>query len=269
MIIPEHDNRFFASLSHAFEAGARDRGLVPVIASTLRDPGEEQRVVGTLISYAVEYLFVAGATDPAAIHDQCRTAGLRHVFVDLPGIGAPSVTSDNHAGAAALTQAMLADRPRLDDSPRGRIHFLGGIAEDHATRARIAGFRATMAAAGRPAHEDQIIPCGYAPGDAAAALAALCDRLGGLPAGVFVNSLTVFEGALQHFVRLAPDALTGTVFGCYDYEPLGTWLQFPVHMVRQNAPALIARAYQMIEADLRDPVVEEITPDLIPPRATV
>ncbi len=266
MIIPEHDNRFFASLSHAFEASARDRGLVPVIASTLRDPREEQRVIGTLIRYAVEYVLIAGATDPAAIHDQCRIAGLRHVFVDLPGIGAPSVISDNHAGAAALARRMLADGPVLDGTPRGRMHFLGGIAADHATRARIAGFRAVMAEAGLPVADDQVIACGYAPAQAAAALAALHRRLGGLPGGLLLNSMTVFEGALQHFVTLQADDLRATVFGCYDYAPLGAWLQFPVHMVRQNAAALVSRAYEMIESGLRGPVVEEVLPDLIPPR---
>ncbi len=72
MIIPVHDNRFFSSMSQSFEEFARARGLVPVIASSLRDPAEEARIVRTLISYAVDYLFIAGATDPAAITALCR-----------------------------------------------------------------------------------------------------------------------------------------------------------------------------------------------------
>jgi len=67
MVIPLHDNRFFSSMSQSFEAFARDRGLVPVIASSMREPEEERRIVETLISYAVDYLFIAGATDPDAV----------------------------------------------------------------------------------------------------------------------------------------------------------------------------------------------------------
>ena len=40
LVIPVHDNRFFSSMSQSFEAQARQRGLVPVIASAMRDPIE-------------------------------------------------------------------------------------------------------------------------------------------------------------------------------------------------------------------------------------
>ena len=45
MILPVHDNRFFADMSQSFEAQARARGLCPVVVSTLRDPEEERRTV--------------------------------------------------------------------------------------------------------------------------------------------------------------------------------------------------------------------------------
>jgi LacI family fructose operon transcriptional repressor len=200
MIIPVHDNRFFSSMSQSFEAFARDRGLVPVIASSLRDPEEERRIVRTLISYAVDCLFIAGATAPEEITALCRAAGLRHVFIDLPGPGAPSVISDNHGGAAQLTQRLLADMTG-DDSPRGRIYLIGGVATDYATARRIEGFRDVLTAAGQPPAPDQIIACGYPPRRAMQEIAALCDRLGGLPAALFVNSLTAFEG---HRLSVAP-----------------------------------------------------------------
>ena len=58
MIIPEHDNRFFTALSQSFEAHARERGLVPVITSSLRNAAEELRLVETLIAYAADFLFI-------------------------------------------------------------------------------------------------------------------------------------------------------------------------------------------------------------------
>lgn len=259
MIIAVHDNRFFSSLSQNFEAQARERGLVPVIASALRDPGEELRILETLISYAVDFVFIAGASDPVAITATCRAANVRHVFVDLPGDGAPSVTSDNFGGAAALTRALLDGL-----APDCRPYFIGGRENDHATSRRITAFRAETRAAGFDLTPEQVITCGYAPGAARRAVAALIDRDGALPTALFVNSLTVLEGLLGHFVTLPDSATAATRFGCYDYDPFAAYLRFPMHMVRQNAAGLIARAYEAV--DMEPGHVVEVPPDLIPPR---
>lgn len=266
MIIPVHDNRFFSSMSQSFESFARERGLVPVIASSMRDPEEELRIVQTLISYAVDCIFVAGATDPAAITDLCAGANMRHVFVDLPGPGAPSVISDNYHGARMLTQTLLAGLQPRRDPARDRVYFIGGVATDYATARRIEGFRDVLTEAGLPPAPEQIIACGYPPKRAMAEIAALCDRLGGLPAGLFVNSLTAFEGVLGHFVHLPPGSFDRTVIGCYDYDPFAAYLQFPVHMVRQDSHRLIEEAYRLIDQPEAGVVVREVEPALIAPR---
>lgn len=266
MVIPVHDNRFFSSMSQSFESFARDRGLVPVIASSMRDAAEERRIVETLISYAVDYVFIAGATDPDAISALCDAAQLRHVFVDLPGRGAPSVISDNYHGARLLTQRLLTDLTHSDDPARDRIYFIGGVATDYATSRRIEGFRDVLAEAGLPVADDQILTCGYPPRRAMQEIAALCDRLGGLPAGLFVNSLTSFEGVLGHFVGLPPGSFDGSVIGCYDYDPFAAYLQFPVHMVRQDSHRLIEEAYRLIDDPQPGLAVKEVEPALIAPR---
>jgi LacI family fructose operon transcriptional repressor len=266
LVIPVHDNRFFTSMSQSFEALARERGLVPVIASSLRDPAEEARIVETLASYAVEHLFIAGATDAEAVAALCRANGLRHVFVDLPAQSGPSVVSDNRAGAAELTEKLVSEAKGLTGEGSGRLFFLGGRAADAATARRIDGFREVLARHGRPPEPDQIVANGYAPSLATREIAALLDRLGGPPAGLFVNSLTVFEGVLGHFVTLPPETFARTVIGCYDYDPFAAYLQFPVHMVRQNSHRLITEAWRLIDAAPGDPVLIEVPPELIPPR---
>lgn len=266
MIIPLHDNRFFASMSQSFEAFARARGLVPVIASTMREPGEERRIVETLITYAVDCMFIAGATDPDAVSAMCRAANLRHIFVDLPGRGAPSVVSDNYKGAADLTRRLLADRPITGATRRDRIYFIGGDPTDYASARRIEAFRDVLKDAGQPPLPEQVIACGYAPRIAMRDIAALCGRLGGLPAGIFVNSLTAFEGVLGHLSGLPLEDLRAAVIGCYDYDPFAAYLQFPVHMVRQDAHGLIREAYRMIDENPRDPVLKMVAPEQIAPR---
>lgn len=267
LILPVHDNRFFAAMSQSFEAEARTRGWCPVVVSTLRDPAEEIRTVETLISYAIDSLVIAGATDPAAVGDLCRAAGVRHVYLDLPGTDAPSVVTDNHAGAADLTRAILAGMQRDIGGARGRPYLVGGVPGDHASARRIGAFREVVAAECGSVEDDQVIACGYAPLRARQETEALYRRLGGLPAALFINSLTVFEGVLDVFRTLPPEAFERTVIGVYDYDPFATLLQFPVHMVRQNSAAMVARALELIEADVREPILVTIEPELIAPRA--
>ena len=107
MIIPMHDNRFFSGMSQVFEKLARERHWYPIVVSTLRDPALELETVSTLISYRVEYLVVAGATDPDSISAVCRGHGVAHVNVDLPGTKAASVISDNYWGAQQLAGALI------------------------------------------------------------------------------------------------------------------------------------------------------------------
>lgn len=265
MIIPLHDNRFFSSLSQHFDTLARERGLCPVIASTLRDPKEERRVVETFISYSVDAIFIAGASDPEQLGALCTAAKLTHIFIDLPGHDAPSVVTDNFDGAYRLTEKItsaMKDRS-LDGN---ELVFIGGSDKDHATSGRIDGFRAALHEAGMDARDSQIIQCGYVPSNVTAAFSDLCQRLGSLPSGLFVNSFTAFEGVMGYFVSLPPTAFENSVIGCFDYDPFAAFLQFPVHMVRQDSHGLIAKAYALLDAGDTTNKMHIVKPQLIEPR---
>jgi LacI family fructose operon transcriptional repressor len=266
MIIPIHDNRFFSSLSQNFDTLARERGLCPVIASTLRNPQEERRIVETFISYAVDAIFIAGATDPLQLGILCSSANLKHIFVDLPGQNAPSVVTDNDSGARQLTRRILDAMPPPDGSVRGKPYFLGGSVTDHATAHRVEAFRQVVRAAGHSVSEDQIVQCGYAPSSSASAISDLCQRLGGLPAGLFVNSFTAFEGVMSHFVTLPPAVFAGSAIGCFDYDPFAAFLQFPVYMIKQDARGLIAKAYELLDSGETSATMHKVEPELIEPR---
>lgn len=266
MIIPIHDNRFFSSLSQSFDTLARERGLCPVIASTLRRPEEERRIVETLISYAVDSIVIAGATDPDSLSAVCTAAGVPHVFVDLPCRTAPSVVTNNYRGAQQLTRQLIVNMPAVAEPARGKAYFLGGSARDHASGRRFAAFRDVVLERVGRFDDDQLIECGYAPRSATTAIEALSQRIGGLPAALFVNSLTAFEGVMSYFVRLPPQAFQSSVIGCFDYDPFAAFLQFPVYMVRQNSAQLIHQAYELLGKQSREPVLIEVEPDLIEPR---
>lgn len=259
LLIPEHENRYFNALASAFERQAEARGLVPLIASTRRDSAREIHLAETFSAYAIEFLLIAGAQNAAALGKACKAHRLRHVFVDLPGPGAPSVISDNFLGAKKLTEELL------KSAAPSEIIFIGGAPDDHATQARSAGFREALREAGSEAGENQFRPCGYAPEAARAAIAEILHERA-LPRGLFINSVSALEGALRHFITLPAGAFADCAIGCYDYDPFAAWLRFPLHMVRQDADGLIAKACELILSGNTAPSVHQVSPLLIPPR---
>lgn len=263
MVIPTHEDRFFGALSQAFERQAHERGLCPLVVSTLRDGALELETVRSLIAFRVEHLIVTGATRPDAISAECRQAGVRHVNVDLPGRKAPSITSDNRWGAAELTRLLLARAGEGAGARSDAVCFLGGIRKEYATEQRIAGFSEALAPL-QPVPPEHIVCCGYEPEAARQAMAALHERLGGLPRALLFASGITLQGAIR-FLRGLPDAqLAQCAFGSYDWDPYAECLRFPVHMVRQNVEGLMAEAFRAIDGEgLRAGQVVQVRPQLV------
>jgi LacI family fructose operon transcriptional repressor len=264
MIIPMHDNRFFSSLSQVFERLARERHWYPLVVSTLRDPALELETVRTLISYRIEYLVVAGATDPDSVSRICKSHDVAHVNVDLPGTRATSVISDNYWGAQQLTQALIdRSRPQRTRS-RNKAYFVGGIATDHATRRRMEGFVDVVRTRFGRVDGGQLHACGYEGERAEAAVAALHRRLGGLPRVLFINSTIALEGVVRYLKTLPADELRHCTFGCYDWDPFASVLSFPLLMVRQNVEGLLGEAFRIIDSrSFAGNRVIEIKPELL------
>ncbi len=264
MIIPLHDNRFFSGMAQTFEKLARQRHLYPIVVSTLRDAKLELETVRTLISYRVESLVVAGATDPDSISDVCRSHGIAHVNVDLPGTRTTSVISDNFWGARELTNALIAKSKPLRPAARNRPYFVGGLATDYATHRRMEGFSEAVRAKLGELRPQQVDACGYEPDLAEAHVAALYQRLGGLPNALFVNSTIALEGVVRFLKRLPHDELAACTFGCYDWDPFAGMLAFPLMMVRQNVDGLLEQAFAVLDAGQpKQPSVIEIRPILM------
>jgi LacI family fructose operon transcriptional repressor len=259
-----HDNRFFSEMAQVFERLARERHWYPLVVSTLRDPALELETVDRLISYRVEHLVITGATDPDPLARTCRTHGVAHVNVDLPGSAASSVISDNYWGASRLAEALL-DRSRAMRGPaRNKAYFVGGIATDYATRRRIEGFADTIRARTGRLDPGQVDACGYAPDLAEDAVRRLHARLHGLPRALFINSTIALEGVVRFLKGLPREELDGCAFGCYDWDPFAGMLTFPLLMVRQDVEALLNEAFRIIDAGtFREGRVVEIKPRLV------
>src|SRR5436190_3303418 len=264
MIIPMHDNRFFSGMSQVFEKLARERHWYPIVVSTLRNPALELETVRTLISYRIESLVVAGATDPDSISGLCRSHGVAHVNVDLPGTQATSVISDNYWGAQQLTQALIDRSTTLRTRRRNKPYFVGGIPTDYATRRRMEGFADVVKTRFGRMDPEQVDACGYDGDLAEAAVRALYQRLDGLPRALFVNSTIALEGVVRLLKTLPPDELQRCAFGCYDWDPFASVLSFPLLMVRQDVGGLLREAFRIIDArSFAKKRLIEIKPELV------
>ncbi|MDR3494494.1 MAG: LacI family DNA-binding transcriptional regulator [Ancalomicrobiaceae bacterium] len=246
MILPHYRNRFFADLAETFELGVRKRNLCPIVVSTQRDVEVELKVASTLLAQRVEFLFIAGVADPAALNRMCDEASVPCVNVDLPGTGAPSVVSDNRAGALLVTQKLI-DKVRATGKSANDMLFLGGVAGEYATDNRIAGFLEALRQAGVDPRSDMVSCCGYRPENSSSAFRAYVERHGKLPSGLFISSITTFEGVVRYSVSTAT-ALDCAV-GCFDWDPFAADLPFTVAMLRQDVESMMEIAFNSLTTE--------------------
>ena len=268
MIIPLHDNRFFSGMAQSFERLARERGWHPLVVSTLRDPALELETVQTLISYRVEHLIIVGATDPDSVSKVCKHHRIDHVNVDLPGRMAASVISDNFWGGQQLTQALIERSKPLRSRLRNKAYFVGGLPSDYATQRRSEGFASVVQEHFGAIDASQIDACGYDGDLAEAAVRRLHTRLGGLPRVLLINSTIALEGVVRFLKTLPPEELKACTFGCYDWDPFASMLNFPLLMVRQDVDGLLGEAFRLIDTGTHaQKKVIEIKPELMFPPA--
>ncbi|MGR3761972.1 LacI family DNA-binding transcriptional regulator [Roseobacteraceae bacterium NS-SX3] len=251
MIMPKYDNRYFGAIAEQFEALARARGLFPVITCTQREPELEFEAARELVSYQVDCLISTGATDPDRITEYCAAAGVRSINLDLPGSKAPSVVSDNYAGARDLTRLLLERRGAAGGKSEPLL-FIGGRGSDHNTAERIRGFRAAHAESEISLPLENILPCGYAARKAEDALEAFPSAL---PGGLFVNSTITLEGVIRWQMRNAERIIE---FGCFDWDPFAALLPGNVGMVQQDVTSMLAKVFELTASETSHPASVEI-----------
>ncbi len=246
MIAPKYDNRYFSSIAEGFEAMARARGLFPVVTCTRRDPALEVEAARELVSYQVEWLVATGATDPDRIADLCAAAGVKCLNLDLPGSRAPSVISDNYAGAHTLTRRIVANARRRRGAA-APLMFIGGRGTDFNTRERVRGFRAALAEEGIETDDRFVLTCGYAAEKAEAALQGFSESGLALPPGMFVNSTISLEGVMRWMKRAGLTGARAPALGCFDWDPFVALLGDGVEMMRQDVPAMLDAVFDIID----------------------
>lgn len=259
MIVPKYDNRYFGSIVETFESMARARGLFPIVTCTRRDPALELEAARTMLSWQVDWLIATGATDPDKITALCAPSGVSTLNLDLPGTQAPSVISDNYAGAKELTRRILLNCEKRYGEMRALL-FVGGRATDHNTRERLRGFRDAHIEAGLTLSEENMLACGYAPQKAEMALRAFFTAGERCTGGLFVNSTISLEGVVQWLRRAGAEAEPLPPMGCFDWDPFVSLLAHDIEMVKQDVPAMLEAVFEIVDAGETGEQRREIPP---------
>ncbi|MCJ8509442.1 LacI family DNA-binding transcriptional regulator [Rhizobium lemnae] len=268
LILPVYDTRYFSSLAQTFEVQARNRGLLPVVVSGRRCPEEERRVVESLVAYSIDSLFIAGATDPDGVHGICSRARIPHVNIDLPGNLASSVISDNRQGARALTAAIIRHAQQMGRLSPDDVYMFGGR-DDHASRERIIGFHSAKSELVGCSRGSDSESTGYSPSMTAMAFERFYKRHGTLPRCFFINSSINFEGLLRFMGKHDGEAFEDIVVGCFDYDPFGSFLPFPVYMIRPNISEMLEKGFELLDIENDTARIVLIEPQLVLPRTAL
>jgi LacI family transcriptional regulator len=143
LVFEDVGNPFFSALHRGVEDVVRGRGFLTFAGSSDEDPARERELVESLTARGVDGLIVTPTTADHGYLLRDRSAGLALVFVDRPPrfIDADAVVSDNHGGAYAAVEHLIAHGHR-------RIGFLGDRPEVYTAAERHRGYRDALTAHG-------------------------------------------------------------------------------------------------------------------------
>jgi DNA-binding LacI/PurR family transcriptional regulator len=133
LVVAYLDNQFYPIILEKLSRALQAEGYQMLLI--LSDPGDQDRVVRTILQYQVEGIIMASATLSSSLAAECAKTGTPVVHFNryVPSSPTSSVTSDNLEGGRMVAHA-------LADGGHKRIAFIAGIEDSSTSRDREAGF---------------------------------------------------------------------------------------------------------------------------------
>jgi len=248
VLIPSLTNRLFVDLLEAAQQTLRAAGYQTLIGITHYDAAEEEQLVREQLLHRPAGILLTGLAQSAATRRLLAAQRLPCVYMmetppaDAEQAGACSVGFSQFDAAAALTQHLL-------DSGRKRIAFAAAQL-DARTLTRLAGWRATLEAAGRyDARLEWRDPSASSVGLGARLFEQIRAQRPAVDA-IFFNNDDLAHGALLAALRegvAVPDKLA--IVGFNDL-PESAWTVPPLTTVRTPRAAVGRRAAELLLARL-------------------
>lgn len=240
VLVPNITNPFFAELTRGIEDCCRRTDYSVFLCNSDDDPERQSRYLQTLLERRVDGLLLAAAAGEAsALAQRLAATRVPTVVVDraIPGLAADLVRVDHEAGARLAVQHLLALGHRA-------IACLSGPSEFAVSRARVAGWREGLAAAGIEAAPGWLLEGDFS----AAAGHALARQLLAQRevTAIFASNDLLAIGALRAAAELGlavPSALSvigfdGIDLGGYAYPALTT-VGHPIRAMGETAAGLL------------------------------
>ena len=245
LVVPEPNARlltdpFFGGIINGLSLALEDNDLQMVLLIA-RDGPSARRVARYVTTGHVDGAVVASHHRDDALNRQLVESGLPTVFIGRPldVTGSHCVDVDNRAGARLATDHLIAQGRRRIGTVAGPVDMTAGLD-------RLAGWRASLAAAALP--DDAVAYGDFTVGGGAAAVARLLATHPDLDA-LFVASDLMASGVLTHLaargIRVPQDV---AVVGFDDLE-VAESTHPPLTTVAQPVTEMAARAGRML-ADL-------------------
>jgi LacI family transcriptional regulator len=262
LVIEDVANPFYSAIAQAVEAAARARGYMVITGSCEEDPERERELVLALLRRRVDALLLvpAGRVRDHSWVARELGAGTPVVFLDRPphGLEADTVVIDNHGGARAAVEHLLAHGHR-------RIAYVADPQELSTAAERLAGYRAAMQATGVPI-DAELLRLGTH--DATQAEAVVRELLalapGHRPTAIFSGNNRNTIGAVRALRGLEREI---ALVGFDDFE-LADLLAVPTTVVRYDSQRLgaeaAALAFARLDGDGSPPRRVVVPTELVP-----
>lgn len=165
VLVPNITNPFFAELMRGVEDAARGQGYSVFLCNCDDDPARQLGYVQSLLARRVDGLLLANsAAEASTVSGALRQTPVPTVVVDraVAGLDADLVRLDNTGGARLATEHLLGLGHR-------HIACLAGPLAFEVSRARVAGWREALAAAGITPAPGWLVEGPYSPAQGHAA----------------------------------------------------------------------------------------------------
>jgi LacI family transcriptional regulator len=228
LILEDISEPIQATIAHAVEGFARQRGSLLFTASSAGDPEHERDLSESFIARRVDGLIIVPSPADHGYLQSELIGGLPIVFADRPpqGLVADTVLSANRDGALMGVQHLIERGHR-------RIAFIGNVESVHTGSERLAGYRDALAQARIP-FDGSLVHLGEPdPSRSTAAIAsvlALPDPATALFTGNSLNTIAT--------LRAASFPKSGLEHVAFDDHDLFDLLAHPMTVVAQD-PAVI------------------------------
>ena len=246
VLVPNITNPFFAELTRGVEDAARGQGYSVFLCNCDDDPARQLGYVQRLLARRVDGLLLANsAAEASTVSGALKQTPVPTVVVDraVAGLDADLVRVDNTGGARLATEHLLGLGHR-------RIACLAGPLAFEVSRARVAGWREALAAAGITPAPGWLVEGPYSPAQGHAATLGLLTHhpeITAICAGNDLLGIGALRAAAERGVAV-PQQLS--VIG-FDGIELGGFVHPGLTSVGQDIRSIGARAAAVLIERIR------------------